>query len=114
MSRSRSALLASLAVVGLLLAPSAARAAAEVHRLAIALSATPTSVNAGDFNDAIDYYNRTVVTPPPRGYDPLDKVSFSWIFNSELRYFVTRNMAVSAGVGQLRAKSTKEYRCWRR
>ena len=109
MSRPRSALLASLAVVCLLLAPSAARAAAEVHRFAIALSASPTSINAGDFNDAIDYYNRTVVTPPPRGYDPLDKVSFSWIFNSELRYFVTRNMAVSAGVGQLRAKSTKEY-----
>lgn len=108
MSRPRPAVLAALAL-GLLLAPSAARAAAEVHRLSVALSATPTSVNAGDLNDGIDFYNRVVVTPPPRGFDPLDKIGFSWLFNSEVRYFLTRNLAVNAGIGQLRAKSTKEY-----
>src|SRR6266508_4887931 len=66
--RPRFAVLAAIAALGPVLAPSAA-AAAEVHRLGLALSATPTSVNAGDFNDKIDFYNRTVVTPAPRGYD---------------------------------------------
>ena len=108
MFRLRFAVLAALALVPVL-APSAARAAAEVHRFSVALSATPTSINAGDVNDAIDFYNRTVVTPPPRGYDPLDKIGFSWLFNSELRYFLTRNLAVDAGVGQIRSKSAKEY-----
>jgi len=107
--RPRFAVLAAIAALGPVLAPSAAFAAAEVHRFNVALSATPTSVNAGDFNDGIDFYNRTVVTPAPRGYDPLDEIRFSWLFTSELRYFVTRNLAVNAGVGQLRAKSTKEY-----
>lgn len=95
--------------MAMLLAPSAAFAAAEVHRFNLALSGVPTQVNAGDFNDAIAFYNRTVVTPPPRGYDPLPKVTFSWLFDSEFRYFATRNLAISAGVGQLRAKSVKEY-----
>jgi len=109
LSRPRFAVLAAALSLGALLGASGAFAAAEVHRLNVALSATPTSVNAGDLNDGIDFYNRTVVTPPPRGYDPLDKISFSWLFNSELRYFVTRNLALDAGVGQLRAKSVKEY-----
>src|SRR5215470_2886624 len=84
--RPRSQVLAVIAL-GLALAPSAARAAAEVHRFNLALSAAPTSVNAGDVNDAIDFYNRTVVTPPPRGYDPLGKISLSWLFAGEMRYF---------------------------
>ncbi len=106
--RPRSAVLVAL-VSGLLLAPSAAFAAAEVHRFNLALSATPTSMLAGDFNDAISFYNRTVITAPPRGYEPLDKVSFSWLFDGEFRYFMTRNLALSAGVGQIRGKSVKEY-----
>ena len=99
----------ALLAMAVLLAPSAASAAAEVHRLNLALSGTPTQVNAGDVNDGIDFYNRTVVTPPPRGYDPLPKITFTWLFDSELRYFATRNLAITAGVGQLRAKSVKEY-----
>lgn len=108
MFRPRSAVLAALAMATLL-APPAAFAAAEVHRFSLALSGAPTQMNAGDFNDAIDFYNRTVITPPPRGYDPLPKVNFSWLFDSEFRYFVTRNLSVNTGVGQLRAKSAKEY-----
>ena len=94
--------------VGFLHAFPAARAA-EVPRFSLALSGVPTQVDAGDFNDAIEFYNKTVITPPPRGYDPLPKVTFSWLFDGEFRYFVTRNLAVSTGVGQIRAKSTKEY-----
>ena len=108
MFRPRSAALAALATA-LLLAPSAARAAAEVHRFNIALSGAPTQVNAGDFNDNIDFYNRNVITVPPRNYDPMPKVTFTWLFDSEMRYFITRNLALSAGVSQLRAKSAKEY-----
>jgi len=111
--RPRSALLAAglagLILSGLLLAPSAAFAAAEVHRLNIALSATPTSVDATDLNHVIDFYNRTIITPPPRGYDPLGKITFSWLFQGEARYFVMRNLSMNAGVGQLRSKTTKEY-----
>lgn len=108
LSRSRSAALAFVATA-ILLVPSAVFAAAEVHRFNLALSAAPTSVFAGDFNDNIDFYNRTVIAPPPRGYEPLDKVGFSWLFDSELRYMVNRNLSVNFGLGQVRAKSTKEY-----
>jgi len=104
--RPRLAILAAL-VMGLVLAPSAARAAAEVHRLNLALSAVPTQVKAGDFNDVVRNYNNTVLAP--LGFDPLDKVSFSWMFDAELRYFVTRSLSVNAGVGHLRAKTAKEY-----
>jgi hypothetical protein len=104
--RPRLAILAAL-VLGLVLAPSAARAAAEVHRLNLALSAVPTQVKAGDFNDVVRYYNNTVLGP--LGFDPLEKVSFSWMFDAELRYFVTRNLSMNAGVGHLRAKTSKEY-----
>ncbi len=106
--RPRSAVLLAL-VTGLLLAPSASFAAAEVHRFSLALSAAPTSVLAGDFNDGLEFYNRTVISAPPRGYEPLDKVGFSWLFDSEFRYFLTRNFALSTGFGQVRARSVKEY-----
>ncbi len=108
MSRSRSAVLAFFATA-ILLVPSAVFAAAEVHRFNLVLSGVPTQVLAGDFNDNIKFYNQTVIAPPPRGYEPLDKVGFSWLFDSEFRYMLTRNLAVDAGLGQIRAKSTKEY-----
>src|SRR5436190_11360773 len=109
--RPRSAALAGLAtfVGALLLLPSVVLAAAEVHRFSLALSATPTGVDATDLNDVIDFYNRTVITPPPRGYEPLDGISFAWLFTGEVRYFLTRNLAMNAGVGQLRSKTSKEY-----
>jgi hypothetical protein len=107
--RPRSAALAGLALVASLLLPSAVFAAAEVHRFSLALSATPTGVDASDVNDVIDFYNRTVITPPPRGYEPLDKISFAWLFTGEVRYFLTRNLAMNAGIGQLRSKTSKEY-----
>jgi hypothetical protein len=108
--RPRSAALAGLTLLGtLLLLPSGVFAAAEVHRFSVALSATPTGIDAGDLNHVIDFYNRTVITPPPRGYDPLDAISFGWLFTGEFRYFLTRNLAMNAGVSQLRSKSSKEY-----
>ena len=93
--------------MAMLLAPSAAFGAAEVHRFSVVLSGIPTSVTAGDFNDQIDFFNRIALQP--NGLEPLSKVSFTWLFDGELRYFATQNLALSAGVGQLRAKTSKEY-----
>ena len=104
--RPRLAVLAAL-VLTLAIAPSTVRAAAEVHRLNLALSAIPTSVKAGDFNDVVNYYNSSVLNP--LGLSPLDEVSFSWLFDAELRFFVSRSLSVNAGVGHLRASTAKEY-----
>ena len=107
MFRPRSKSLAGLALGVSLLLPPSAFAAAEVHRFSVALSATPTSVDAGDLNNIIDFYNRSAIAP--LGYEPLDKINFSWLFQAEVRYFVTRSVSMNAGVGQLRSKTTKEY-----
>jgi hypothetical protein len=84
-----------------------ARAAADVHRLNLMLSGIPTSVNGGDFNDAIELYNRNLLDPI--GYERLKTLSFSWQFDGELRYFVRPNFAVTAGVSQLRVGERKEF-----
>ena len=109
MFRPRSLSLAGLALGAILLVPSIALGAAEVHRFSFAMSATPTGIDATDLNHVIDFYNRTVITPPPRGYDPVSQVSFGWLFTGELRYFLTRNLAMTAGVSQLRSKTSKQY-----
>ena len=109
MFRPRSAAWAGFALGMSLLAPSVVHAAAEVHRFNVALSAAPTGVDAAAVNDVIDFYNRTVITPPPRGYDPVAQISFGWLFTGEVRYFLTRNLAMNAGVSQLRSKTAKEY-----
>jgi hypothetical protein len=85
----------------------AASAAAEVHRFNIVFSAIPTQIQASDFNDLIGGINRTQLEP--RGLEPLKKIKFSWLFDSEMRYFVRQNVAVSFGVGQLRAKTLQTY-----
>jgi hypothetical protein len=101
-----SAVLAALAAI-VLLAPAPAWAAAEVHRLNFAISGIPTGVNADDFNEGLDFYNRTVLTP--RDFEPMEKVKFTLLFDGEVRYFVTRNLSINAGVGHLKAKSAREY-----
>lgn len=87
--------------------PADSHAAAEVHRLSLMLSGVPTSVNGGDFNDAIDYYNLTHLSPQQK--ELLPKVSFSWLFDGELRYFVRPNFAVTAGVSQMKIAHHNEY-----
>jgi len=104
--RPRSAVLAAVATA-ILLAPSAAQSAAEVHRFNVVLSGIPTSVKADDFNDLIDFFNNIALAPG--GLEPLAKINFTWLFDGEVRYFATQNLALSAGVGQLRGKSVKEY-----
>lgn len=89
------------------LAAGQARAAADVHRLNLAISGIPTSFNGGDFNDAIDLYNERYTDP--YGYERLKSLAFTWAFDAELRYFVRPNFAVTAGVSHLRVGERKEF-----
>ena len=84
-----------------------AGAAATVHRFNLVLSAIPTSVDGGDYNELLDNLNRTQLEP--RGLEGLEELKFGWLFEAQLRYFVRQNMAVNAGVGQLRLTTDREY-----
>jgi hypothetical protein len=84
----------------------AATAAADVHRFNVVLSAVPTQLRAADFNSLIDETNTVLES---FGLTPLDRIKFSWLFDAELRYFVRQNLAVSAGVGQIRSSTSQEY-----
>jgi hypothetical protein len=98
------ALVATMTLVG---AADQARAAAEIHRLNLSLSVIPTQIDGGDFNETIDFINRTGLRP--NGLESLDKVTYGFLFDAELRYFVRPNFAVSAGLGQLRSKTSREF-----
>ena len=108
MNRLGAGALAGLAAALLLSAGSdPAGAAAEVHKFNLVITASPSQIVGGDFNDAIDSFNRLFLVP--RGLESLDEISYGWLFDAELRYFVRPNLAVSAGVGQIRSRSTREY-----
>src|SRR5258706_8472172 len=95
-----------LALVLIAAGAGAARAAAEVHKFSLVLSAIPTQIVGGDFNDQIDLVNRSLTAS---SLESLNKITYGWLFDAELRYFVRPNFAVAAGVGQLRSKSQREY-----
>jgi len=99
--------LAAVLAVTAFFAAGKAMAAAEVHRLNLVLSGIPTQVNAGDFNDAIDAFNKRILDP--RGYEGLGHLQFTWAYDAELRYFLRPNFAVSAGVSQIRTGEKKEF-----
>jgi len=101
------ALLAAALACAVSFAPGQARAAADVRKMSLVLSAIPTQFNGGDLNEAIDYYNQIRVRP--RGYEEIDRLGFSWMFDADLRYFVRPNFAVTAGLSQLRISSGREY-----
>lgn len=96
-----------LFLLALLAVPaSEARAAAEVRRLSLVLSAAPTEIKGGDFNEDIDFINRIL---DGNGLEGLDNVTYGWLFGAELRYFLTSDWVVTAGVGQLKQQSAREY-----
>lgn len=99
--------LAILGFAGLAGWSTEARAAAEVHRFNLVLSAVPTSVAAGDFNDRIEQINRENLEPV--GRNGIDTINNAWFYQAEFRYFVRQNVAISAGVGQLRNQSKREF-----
>src|SRR5262249_3260736 len=84
-----------------------ARAAAERHKCTLVLTASPSQILGGDFNDQIDFFNRTMLVP--RGLESLDEISYGWLFDAELRYFIRPNFAISGGAGQIRSQTRREY-----
>ncbi len=101
------AALAAVLLCAFVLHAGQARAAAEIHRLSLAISGMPSSIQGDGFNDAITRYNETFLAPI--AYEPVEKVGFGWQFQSELRYFVRPNVSVNAGVSQLRAINKREF-----
>jgi hypothetical protein len=101
------ALLLAISCVAVMGQARRAQAAAEVHRLNLLLSAIPTHINAADYNDRLDHFNRRFLEPG--GVKGIEEIRFAWLFDSELRYFVKQNIAVTAGVGQLRRQSAREF-----
>lgn len=101
------ALLAVAAVVALAGSAGRARASAEEHRLNLVISAIPSAIAGGDFNDYLQFINRTELDP--NGLKNLDRIGFGWEFGVELRYMVRPSFAVSAGVSQLRSVTSQEY-----
>jgi hypothetical protein len=84
-----------------------ARAAAEVHRFNLVLSAVPTQVKGGDFNESIDAYNQIALLP--YGLEAVKHINFTWAYDAELRYFVRPSFAVAAGISQILAQQKQEF-----
>jgi hypothetical protein len=101
------AVLTVAAALALVLRAPEARAAAEIHRLNLVISAIPTSIQAASVNDALLWYNRTNLDW--RGLEGLDKIGFAWLYQGELQYFVRQNIAVKVGAGQIRSITAREY-----
>ena len=101
-------MLFAIALTFAVMAPAAsAWAAAEVHRLNLVLSAAPSEIKGGDFNKDIDYINRNFLESV--GLEGLDNVTYGWLYDAELRFFVRPNWALTAGVAQLKQQSKREY-----
>ncbi len=102
------AVVAFALVAGVLVWHSPAHSAAEVSKLSLVLSGSPTSLSAKDFNETvIGGLNRRVLQP--RGLEGLDNISYTWLYDAQLRYFVRQNFAAEFGVGHMRTVSKREY-----
>jgi hypothetical protein len=82
-------------------------AAAEVHRLNLVFSGIPTSVSASDFNERIGNFNRIYLAA--NGLEGLDRIHTAWLFDTQILYFLRPNIAIEAGVGQLRQQTKREF-----
>ncbi len=101
------ALGAVAAVLGTLAFVPPAHAAATVHRFSLELGAGATQVTAGNFNRELDFYNRAFLEPG--GLNGFDHITYSFLFDIGARYFLRPNIALRAGVGQLRNQTKREY-----
>lgn len=81
-----------------------------VHRLGLALSIMPTGLALGDVNSAIDELNRQTAAlgPPFSAQAPIDPITWDGLWQAELKYFVTRKVAVIGGIGQIKKQSLLE------
>lgn len=101
------ALLALALILGTLGGAERAFAAATVHRFSLEIGAGATQVLASNYNQQNDYLNRAYLLP--RGLEGLDRVTFSFLYDVGARFFVRPNVALRAGVGQLRTQVKREY-----
>jgi hypothetical protein len=83
-----------------------AHGAAEVHRFNLIVSAIPTQISGGDANDEIDFANHALES---QGLKGMDRIVYGWMFEAQLRYMIHSRFAISAGVGQLKKSSAREY-----
>lgn len=100
------------ALVGLVAAALAgaappSHAAATVSKFTLMLSGMPTQIEGGDFNDYVEFFNRTELAP--LGYAELEKIQFGWLFDARAQYFLTSDVAVTAGVGTMQSKTRREF-----
>ena len=98
--------LALAAVLGSLSFVSSARAAATVHRFNLELGAGATQVALDHFNEELDTTNRNLSALGLQGFD---RMTFSFVYDVGFRYFLRPNVALRAGVGQLRSQTKREY-----
>lgn len=107
MTRNRLAVAAALlALLAVAAGTRPAGAAAEVHRLNLVLSGIPTQIAGGDVNDLIDFTNLTLES---LGLEGLERIKHGWMFEAQLRYMINSKIALSAGVGQIKQASEREY-----
>jgi hypothetical protein len=101
------ALIGLVVLAGVAGSASRALAVAEVHRFNLVISGIPTHIEARDYNNRLDLFNRRYLEST--GLEGIEKIKFGWLFDAELRLFVRQNVALTAGVGQLRRQTRREY-----
>jgi outer membrane protein W len=92
------------------LAPAARADEQRVPRLGLALSIMPTSLALGDINDEIDRLNSETAAfgPPFSPQAPIGNITWDGLVQAELKYFYNRNIAIVAGIGQIKRESRLE------
>jgi len=101
------ALAALVLVLGLLGSASRVHAAATVRRFNVEIGVGATQIAANNFNKQNEFLNRNFIEP--RGLDGLERLTFSFLYDVGVRYFVRPNVALRAGIGQMRAQTKREY-----
>lgn len=108
MNRFTPGALAALALIlGTLGSATRADAAATVHRFNLELGAGATQIAANNFNKENEFINRNFIET--RGLQGFDRLTFTFLYDAGFRFFVRPNVALRAGVGQMRAQSKREY-----
>ncbi|MEO5616386.1 MAG: hypothetical protein ABIS67_01325 [Candidatus Eisenbacteria bacterium] len=108
MNRFAPGALAALALIpGILGSAARVDAAATVHRFSFEIGAGATQIAANNYNKQNEFLNRNFIEP--RGLEGFDRLTFSFLYDAGIRFFVRPNVALRAGVGQMRAQSKREY-----
>lgn len=94
-------------VLGLVASVSPVHAAATIHRFNLEIGAGATQIAANNFNNQNDFLNRAFITP--RGLEGFDRLTYSFLYDIGARFFVRPNIALRAGVGQMRTANKREY-----